>query len=112
MDIVIPYEYREEDDMSLKYELRSFEKNELLNNVGTVYILMDTVEHVDKMKMRYGSYITQQQQQQQQITTTEENKTAAATDKNLLQKENHGKKSARLQLLPPQRRKQIKYNYI
>lgn len=58
IDIVIPYEYREESDVSLKYELRSFEKSGMLDHVGTVFIIASTKENVVDITARYQSYIT------------------------------------------------------
>jgi len=65
IDIVIPYQYRNASDQSLKYELRSFEKSGLLDHVNTVYLIVaeDTSSGANEsnaklIEMRYSKYIT------------------------------------------------------
>lgn len=64
IDIVVPYKYRKETDISLQYELRSFEKSGLLDHVGTVFIVADSRDDVDLIETRYHNYFAKIKERQ------------------------------------------------
>eukprot|EP00581_Thalassiosira_minuscula_P009053 CAMPEP_0183702792 /NCGR_PEP_ID=MMETSP0737-20130205/786_1 /TAXON_ID=385413 /ORGANISM="Thalassiosira miniscula, Strain CCMP1093" /LENGTH=392 /DNA_ID=CAMNT_0025929467 /DNA_START=203 /DNA_END=1378 /DNA_ORIENTATION=+ len=57
IDIVIPYKYRNAADVSLMYELRSFERSGLLDHVGKVFIITNSKSETNLLEIRYQKYL-------------------------------------------------------
>ena len=55
-------------DISLQYELRSFEKSGLLDHVGTVFIISENATDAKLVKARYQNHLSKQVGNNENIT--------------------------------------------